>query len=60
MTFFKHNPCIQKDERRCTNCIHAHKVPDEYDRVYECDAVEYDIEHLTCFVPKEETKDGKS
>ena len=54
MTFFKHNPCIKNDEIRCSNCIHAHKVEDEYDKVYECSAEEYDIKNLTCFVPKEE------
>lgn len=54
MTYFKHNKCIKRDERRCSGCIHAHKMDDEYDKTYECDAEEYDIEHLTCFVPKEE------
>ena len=54
MTFFKHNRLIKTDECRCSNCIHAHKIEDKYDKMYECDAEEYDIEHLSCFVPKEE------
>ena len=48
----KQNPCVKEDERRCCNCIHAHKIDDEYDKVYECDAEKYDVENLTCFVPK--------
>lgn len=54
MTYFKNNNLIKTDERRCSSCIHAHKIDDEYDKVYECDAEDYDIEHLTCFVAKEE------
>ena len=54
MTFYKNNPQIKNEEPRCSNCIHAHKIEDEYDKVYMCDAEEYDTKHLTCFVPKEE------
>jgi hypothetical protein len=54
MTLSKHNKFVKTDERRCSNCINAHKIDDEYDKMYACDAEEYDIEHLTCFVPKEE------
>lgn len=60
MAYFKHNMKSKKDLHRCSNCIHAHKIDDEYDKAYECDAEEYDIENLTCFVPKEEKSDGKS
>lgn len=45
---------VYRKERKCSKCTHAHKVDDEYDKVYECDAEEYDIERLTCFVPKKE------
>lgn len=33
----------------CKNCEHAHKV-DEIQ--YDCDADVYDIDNLTCFVPR--------
>lgn len=57
MTFFKDNRLICSDDRRCSNCIHAHKVDDI---TYECDEVEYDINEKTCFVPKEEDTNGSS
>lgn len=60
MDYFKHNRKSKKDLPRCSKCIHAHKIDDECDNVYECDAEEYDLENLTCFVPKEEKPDGKS
>ena len=41
------NKCIKI---ACQNCSHAHKVDDI---TYECDAKEYDINTLNCFVPKE-------
>lgn len=44
------------NEKRCSACIHAHKIDDI---VYECDAVEYDIDNLTCFVPKEAQDDNQ-
>ena len=47
---------VKSEERRCSNCAHAHKIEDEYDKVYECDAEVYDIKFLTCFVPREEQK----
>lgn len=50
----KHPIKKKSPERTCPNCIHAHKVEDEYDKTYECDAEVYDIRHLTCFVPREE------
>ena len=34
----------------CRNCVHAHKVDDI---TYECDAEVYDIDTLSCFIPKE-------
>lgn len=40
----------KSEERRCSNCNHAHKVDDI---TYECDAETYDIDSKTCFVPKE-------
>lgn len=45
-----------KDEGRiCSKCAHAHKVEgSDYDKTYECDAEEFDIETLSCFVPKDE------
>ena len=44
-----------KEEKSCSMCIHSHKVEgDEYDKVYECDAEEYDIDTHSCFVPREE------
>lgn len=52
--------CIKNCEVKCSNCIHAHKLDDEYDKMYECDADEYDIENLTCFVPKEDNENGQS
>lgn len=57
MTFFKNNRIECTDNRRCSNCIHAHKVDDI---TYECDEVEYDINEKTCFVPKEEAPNGTS
>lgn len=43
------------EQKTCSKCKHAHKVEsDTYDKTYECDASEYDIENYTCFVPKEE------
>lgn len=39
------------EERSCSQCIHAHKVDDI---TYECDATEYDIDNMTCFVAKKE------
>lgn len=47
------HPVKKREDRSCSDCIHAHKIDDEYDKMYECDAKEYDIEHLTCFIPKE-------
>lgn len=38
------------EERKCSECNHAHRIDDI---TYECDAVEYDIDNKTCFVPKE-------
>lgn len=46
----------KSEERRCSNCVHAHKIDDEYEKMYECDAEVYDIKDLTCFVPREENK----
>lgn len=40
------NICL---EITCRNCAHAHKVDDIQ---YNCDAEEYDIDNLTCFVPR--------
>lgn len=40
----------RKERKECKNCAHAHKVDDI---VYECDAEVYDIDTLSCFVPKE-------
>ncbi len=37
--------------KECKNCAHAHKVGDHE---YECDAGEYDIDQMTCFVQREE------
>ena len=54
MTFFKNNRCLKVEDIKCSNCIHAHKVEDEYGKMYECDAEEFDTERLTCFMPKEE------
>lgn len=42
------NRCIEID---CKNCAHAHKIGEHE---WECDAQEYDIDNLTCFVPREE------
>lgn len=55
MTFFKNSRCIQSDDRRCSKCNHSHKIDGI---TYECDAVEYDINEKTCFVPKEEDTNG--
>lgn len=49
------------EERKCSECIHAHRTDDI---TYECDAVEYDIDKKTCFVSKkadstESTKEDK-
>lgn len=60
MTFFKNDRGLMSYERKCSNCIHAHKLDDEYDKVYECDADVFDIKNLSCFVPKEEKPDGQS
>lgn len=39
--------------RNCSDCKHSHKVEDdEYDKTYECDAEEYDIDTHSCFVPR--------
>lgn len=38
------------DERRCSACAHARRIDDI---TYECDAQKYDIDNLTCFVPRE-------
>lgn len=45
---------------KCSECIHAHKIEDEYDKVYECDAEEYDIETFSCFEEKEVTPSDQS
>ena len=37
--------------RTCGKCAHAHKIGD---KEYECDAEVYDIDTLSCFVPREE------
>lgn len=37
-------------EIKCRNCVHAHKIDDI---TYECDAEVYDIDTLSCFIPKE-------
>lgn len=42
------------DERRCSACIHSHRIDDI---TYECDAVKFDIDTKTCFVPKEAESD---
>ena len=36
--------------KECKNCAHAHHIEDN---VYECDAEVYDIDTLSCFIPKE-------
>lgn len=54
MAYVKEKASVKYDKPQCHDCIHAHKVEDdEYDKVYECDAEEYDIKNLTCFVPRE-------
>lgn len=40
------NVCV---EVTCRNCAHAHKVDDIQ---YDCDAEKYDIDNLSCFIPK--------
>lgn len=37
------------EQIKCSNCKHSHKVDDI---TYKCDAKEYDIDTLSCFVPK--------
>ena len=55
MNIHHKHPAVKSEERKCSKCIHAHKIDDdEYDKMYECDAEVYDIKNLTCFVPKEE------
>ena len=50
-------PAVKNDEHNCSNCVHAHKIEDEYDKVYECDAEVYDPRFLTCFVPREKSEE---
>lgn len=39
---------------KCSNCVHSRKIEDdEYDKTYSCDAEVYDIDNLTCFVPRD-------
>lgn len=42
---------IDRDTKDCVNCKHAHKVAEHE---WECDAENYDIKNLTCFVPRDE------
>jgi hypothetical protein len=37
-------------EKKCKECKHAHKTDE---REYFCDAAEFDIECLDCYVPRE-------
>jgi hypothetical protein len=40
--------------RKCANCNHSSKIVDDgYGATYYCDAEVYDIDNLTCFVPKD-------
>ena len=40
----------QTEYKTCKNCAHARKIDDI---AYECEAEEYDIDTLSCFVPRE-------
>lgn len=42
---------LYQEWKDCKNCAHAHKIAEHE---YECDAQEYDIDNLTCFVQREE------
>lgn len=41
---------LYDEHKTCKNCARAHKVDDIQ---YECDAEVYDIDTLSCFIPKE-------
>jgi hypothetical protein len=44
---------LYDENKTCKNCVHANKVDDI---TYECDAEVYDIDTLSCFIPKEQAQ----